>query len=88
MIDKYLCASSEQAAIQALSGLGMYSNGAWVVISQRWALDPIGSIENKTGFFLNLRLLDEALATSVDATGLVIQPPQTPVRVWSGGMVD
>lgn len=90
MIDLYLRAASEAAALNALLPLGLAATTAtgglrWVRGDERFALDP--GVPAETGrFCLNLRLTDagEALLPALRATGLVIDPaPATPVRRWA-----
>jgi hypothetical protein len=88
MIDKFLKASSEAAAIAALSPLGcrgtdINGKAIWLTNGPGWALDAFGSSPGLVGFHLNMRLLDDTLAPAVDATGLVIATPTSPYRVWA-----
>jgi len=87
MIDLYLRAADEAAAQAALPRFVLTDpEGArhWCLAEADFALDPVGRLEGAPGWHLNLRLWDEgvALATAVEASGLVIPSPDTPQRIW------
>jgi hypothetical protein len=90
MIDLYLRAASEAAALSALAPLGFAAATSpagmrWIRGDERFALDP-GVPAEAGAFCLNLRLTDAgaSLLPALRATGLVLDPaPATPLRRWA-----
>jgi len=97
MLALYIHAPSEAAAKAAL-GSFLDPEGNWIAATHRWVFNPAGFIVDEPavfgghmlisevsfvpGWHANIRLLDEALAAKVEASGLPIPLSETPVRVW------
>ena len=97
MLDLYLRADDEAQARLALPDL-LDADGAWLLATPRWAFDPIGGIMATppvldglnvvappifaSGWHANIRLLDAGLLSMLQASGLLIDAPATPARIW------